>query len=113
MIRNALVIDDDADIQLLSTMLLQKHGYNVATAGGLGELARQPTLLNTELILLDLGLGECPGLDIFDYLHDLRLNAAIIGTSGCSKEAAAHTIESGNQKGLCMLGFLPKTKLLI
>ncbi|MDR5873355.1 EAL domain-containing response regulator [Vreelandella gomseomensis] len=112
MIRNALVIDDDADIQLLGTMLLQKLGYNVATAGCLGELARQPSLLNTELILLDLGLGEFTGLDIIDYLHDLRLNAAIIVTSGCSEEAAAHTIESGNQKGLCMLGFLPKTKLM-
>lgn len=112
MIPNALIIDDDLDIQLLGKMLLQQHGYDVVTAGSLGELARQPSLLNTELILLDLGLGEFTGLDIIDYLYDLRLNASIILTSSCSEEAAAHTIKTGNQKGLRMLGFLPKAKFM-
>ncbi|HBM30167.1 MAG TPA: phytochrome-like protein cph2, partial [Halomonas sp.] len=37
---SALVIDDDVDIQLLGKMLLSRHGFDVATAGCLGELAR-------------------------------------------------------------------------
>ena len=52
MLSNALVIDDDLDVQLLGKMLLNQHGYEAVTAGSLGELARQPSLLNAELILL-------------------------------------------------------------
>ncbi|WP_083001620.1 EAL domain-containing protein [Halomonas sp. GT] len=109
---SALVIDDDSDVQLLGKMLLCKHGYNVVTAGSLGELARQPALLEAELIVLDFGLGEFTGLDILDYLYDLRLNAAILLLSSCSEETAAYAIAAGKARGLRMLGFLPKSQLL-
>lgn len=112
MLSNALVIDDDPDVQLLSKMLLTQHDYDVVTVGSLGELARRPALLNTELILLDLGLGEFTGLDILDYLYDLRLKASILLISSCSEETAALAIAAGKAKGFHMLGFLPKTKLL-
>ncbi|MBT2800889.1 phytochrome-like protein cph2, partial [Halomonas sp. ISL-56] len=75
MLSNALIIDDDLDVQLLGKTLLSQHGYEVLTAGSLGELVRQPALLNAELILLDFGLGEFTGLDILDYLYDLRIKA--------------------------------------
>lgn len=112
MLTNALIIDDDLDVQLLGKMLLSQHGYDVETAGCLGELARQPSLLNAELILLDLNLGNFTGLDILDYLYDLRLNASILLISSCSKETAAYAIDAGKAKGLRMLGFLPKSNLL-
>lgn len=112
MLSNALIIDDDLDVQLLGKMLLRQRGYNVQTASSFGELARQPSLLNTELILLDLGLGEFTGLDILDYLDDLRLNASILLISSCSKETAADVIAIGEAKGLRMLGFIPKNRLL-
>ncbi|PRY65308.1 EAL domain-containing protein (putative c-di-GMP-specific phosphodiesterase class I) [Vreelandella songnenensis] len=112
MLSNALVIDDDPDIQRLGELLLIKHGFSVAKAGSLGELARQPALLNAELILLDIGLGEFTALDILDYLHDLRLKASILFISSCSKETAAAVIASGKAKGFHVLGFLPKSKLI-
>jgi EAL domain-containing protein (putative c-di-GMP-specific phosphodiesterase class I) len=109
---NALIIDDDLDVQLLGNMLLGQHGYAVVTASSFGELARQPELLKVELILLDIGLGEFSGLDVLDYLYDLRLNASVLLISSCSKETAAYAIEAGREKGLSMLGFLPKANLL-
>lgn len=109
---SALVIDDDVDIQLLGKMLLSRHGFEVVTAGGLGQLARNPALLNVNLIVLDFGLGEFTGLDILDYLYDLRLSASILLLSSCSGETAAHAIAEGKAKGLKMLGFLPKAKLM-
>ncbi|GEN29408.1 diguanylate phosphodiesterase [Halovibrio variabilis] len=109
---NALIIDDDRDAQLLGKMLLSQHGYEVAAAGSFGELARQPGLLNADLILLDFRLGEFTGLDILDYLYDLRLNTPILLVSSCSKTTAARAIQVGKAKGLRMLGFLPKTTLL-
>ena len=109
---SALVIDDDVDIQLLGKMLLSRHGFEVVTAGSLGELARNPALLNVNLIVLDFGLGDFTGLDILDYLYDLRLSASILLLSSCSAETAAHALSEGKAKGLKMLGFLPKAKLL-
>ncbi len=112
MLSNALVIDDDLDVQLLGKMLLNQHGYEAVTAGSLGELARQPSLLNAELILLDLGLGEFTGLDILDYLYDLRLKASILIISSCTQETADIALSAGKAMGFHMLGFLPKSKLL-
>lgn len=112
MLSDALIIDDDCNVQLLGKMLLRQHGYQVVTASSFGELVRQPDLLNVELILLDIGLGEFTGLDILEYLYDLRLNASILLISSCTKETAAHAIAAGEAKGLKMLGFLSKSKLL-
>lgn len=112
MLSTALVIDDDLDVQLLCKILLSQQGYNVVTAGGLGELARQPTLLNAGLILLDLGLGEFTGLDILDYLYDLRLKASILIISSCTQETAEIAISAGKKMGFHMLGFLPKAKVI-
>lgn len=109
---SALVIDDDVDIQLLGKMLLSRHGFEVATAGCLGELARKPALLNTNLIVLDFGLGDFTGLDILDYLYDLKINAPILLLSSCNNETAAHAIAKGTSKSLKMLGFLPKARLM-
>lgn len=112
MLSDALIIDDDCNVQLLGRMLLRQHGYQVVTASSFGELVRQPDLLNVELILLDLGLGEFTSLDILEYLYDLRLNASILLISSCTEETAAHALAAGEAKGLKMLGFLPKSKLL-
>ena len=112
MLSNALVIDDDLDVQLLGKTLLTQQGYDVVTAGSLGELARKPALLNAELILLDLGLGEFTGLDILDYLYDLRLKASILIISSCSQETADIALSAGKVLGFHMLGFLPKAKIL-
>lgn len=112
MLSNALIIDDDLDVQLLGKMLLRQQGYEVVTAGSLAELARQPALLNAELILLDYGLGEFTGLDILDYLYDLHLTASILLISSGSEETAASAIAAGKAMGFHMLGFLPKAKLL-
>ncbi|EHJ93361.1 EAL domain-containing response regulator [Vreelandella boliviensis] len=112
MLSDALIIDDDCNVQLLGKMLLRQHGYQVVTASSFGELVRQPDLLNVELILLDIGLGEFTSLDILEYLYDLRLNASIILISSCTEETAAHAIAEGEAKGLKMLGFLSKSKLL-
>lgn len=111
MLSNALIIDDDPDVRLLGKTLLSQHGYEVLTAGSLGELVRQPALLNAELILLDFGLGEFTGLDILDYLYDLRIKASILFISSCSQETAALAITAGKTMGFHMLGFLAKDKL--
>lgn len=112
MLTKALIIDDDVEIQQLGKALLSQNGYEVVTAGSLGELARQPALLNAELILLDLGLAEFTGLDILEYLYDLRLKASILIISSCTQATADIALSAGKAMGFHMLGFLPKARLL-
>ena len=109
---NALIIDDDPSIQLMGKMLLRQHGYEVVTASSFGELVPRPDILNVKLILLDFGLGEFTGLDILDYLSDLRLKVSILLISSRSQKSAETVIKVGKTKGFHMLGFLPKVRLL-
>ncbi|GAB2793279.1 EAL domain-containing response regulator [Halomonas shantousis] len=111
MTQRALIIDDDNEIQTLGQLLLGRCGYTVTTASGLGELARQPALLDTDLILLDFDLGEFTGLHVIEYLDDLRLDAAILLVSGCGETTANEVVRFGRTSGLRMLGFLPKAAL--
>ncbi|MCG7599377.1 EAL domain-containing response regulator [Halomonas sp. McH1-25] len=110
--QRALIVDDDVEIQLLGQHLLRRRGFEVITVGGLDELARQPDLLDVDLILLDFGLGEFTGLDILQYLRDLRLNAAVVLLSGCNDETAKTVLDTGKSQGMHMLGFIPKGQLL-
>ncbi|MCE3025552.1 EAL domain-containing protein [Salinicola sp. DM10] len=108
----ALVVDDDADIRSLCEQLLVQRGYCVDTATGLEELARSPHRLQVDLILLDFSLGEFTGLDILEYLFDLKIGASILVISGCHQDIATRIIRYGKQRGLDMLGFLHKSKLI-
>ncbi|WP_232825266.1 EAL domain-containing response regulator [Salinicola sp. RZ23] len=112
MSRLALIVDDDPDIRDLCEHLLLQRGYGVDTAEGLEELARSPHRLQVDLILLDFSLGEFTGFDILEYLFDLKIDASILVLSECSHDVADRIIRYGNQRGLGMLGFLHKSKLI-
>lgn len=110
--RRALVIDDDDEIRTLAAHLLSQRDYQVDAVGGLDELARGPERMAVDLILLDFALGEFDGFDVLQYLHDLRLDASIVLLSACADDIADRVIQAGRKKGLGMLGFLPKRRLL-
>ncbi|SHF71607.1 EAL domain, c-di-GMP-specific phosphodiesterase class I (or its enzymatically inactive variant) [Modicisalibacter ilicicola DSM 19980] len=112
MAQRALIVDDDIEIQVLGRQLLTRRGYDVVTANGLGELVCQPELLAAELILLDFDLGEFTGLDVMQYLSDLKLNAAIVLLSTCDASTAKRILDAGASSGLRMLGFLSKSRFL-
>jgi EAL domain-containing protein (putative c-di-GMP-specific phosphodiesterase class I) len=111
-IKRAVIVDDDIEIQMVSSHLLKKREYEVATASGLGDLVCHPELLEADLMLLDYDLGDFNGLDVIDYLSNLRLDMTIILISSCDPEMASHILKEGARKRLNILGFLPKSKLL-
>jgi two-component system, cell cycle response regulator DivK len=72
--RRILLIEDNEQNRYLATFLLEKHGYEVATAvsGPLGiELADK---IRLDLILLDIQL---PGMDGYAVARALRNNPAL------------------------------------
>ncbi len=108
----ALIIEGDLETQSLARHLLTRRGYDVSTASGLSDLACQPDLLKAELILMDLALGEFTGLDVIQFLNDLRLNAAIVLLSECDEMTTQHVLDMGRACGLRMLGHRSRATLI-
>ncbi|MBJ7484691.1 response regulator [Brevundimonas sp.] len=67
-----LVVDDDPFIQQLAQAILSPRGHNVVVAGtgaeALARLAQAPP----DLVLLDLGLPDVPGLEVLRHLRAAR-----------------------------------------
>ncbi|MFC0268209.1 EAL domain-containing response regulator [Kushneria aurantia] len=106
-----LIVENDLELRALSETLLTRHGFEPLTASGLQTLARQPELLKSDVILLDFDLGEFSGLDVMEYLDDLRINAAIILISASDQPGAEALLDAGREHGLRMLGFLPRAQM--
>ena len=109
---SALIVDDDVEIRMLGELLMRQQVFEACSVSGLEALAGQPELLRSDVILLDFALGAFTGLDVMEFLHDLRFNAAIILVSGCDRSTAEKALEAGRDHGLRMLGFLPKSQLI-
>lgn len=88
---DVLVIDDEPQIRRLLRMILEETGYAVREAesgqAGLDQALRQ----NPDVIILDLGLPDRPGLDVLKHLREWNavpvLILSVFGQEG-SKIAA-------------------------
>jgi DNA-binding response OmpR family regulator len=67
--RAILVVDDDLAILETTSMALTDEGYDVALAGNGAEAIQRLESRPFDLVVLDLGLPDRPGLDL---LRDIR-----------------------------------------
>jgi DNA-binding response OmpR family regulator len=85
--KNVLVVDDEQFILKMSKDLLEKHGYNVATASntiGAGYLLGS---FNPDLVLLDIMLpGSLSGDQACETLRNLQPDIKIVFYSGIDQE---------------------------
>jgi two-component system, NtrC family, nitrogen regulation response regulator NtrX len=72
--RKILVVDDEQDVRLYLSILLEDHGFTVVTAeNGIEALQLAPVEL-PDLITLDITMPEQSGIKTYRYLkNDLRL----------------------------------------
>jgi DNA-binding NtrC family response regulator len=87
-----VVIDDERPVLLTLEALLKRHGYSVQMAGtahaGLGLVEKfQP-----ELILLDLGLPDAPGLETLGKIKQLHPQVVVIIIT--AQDSLSNAIES-------------------
>jgi CheY-like chemotaxis protein len=59
-----LVVEDSDAIRAAFTLLLEESGYAVAAAATGAEAVRLAEARTPDLVLLDLGLPDMPGLDV-------------------------------------------------
>src|SRR5580700_8742982 len=93
-----LVVDDEAEIREGLELLLDSEGYQVFTAGtgeaGLARLEEQPF----DLLLLDVSLPGCSGLDLLPEIRrrDPNLSVVLITAYG-SVDMARTAFKNGAQ----------------
>jgi two-component system NtrC family response regulator len=77
-----LVVEDDAVIRDLLTMILQQRGYSVRVAVGGNEARRLIATERPALILSDLRMPEGDGWALLDYCHRNVPDVPVILISG-------------------------------
>ena len=84
-----LVVEDDVGVATLERRQLQRAGYDVEiaiTADEAAEIVRQGT---TNLIVLDLRLGDTSGLDLYEQLKNEGWHLPAILVTGFADQAVA------------------------
>lgn len=84
-----LVIDDDPVFCQLVSRGLEKHGYQVASAGSSAQALQQAQQDRPDHILLDLRLAADSGLQLIEPLLKLNANSNIIVLTGYASLATA------------------------
>ena len=77
-----LVVEDEAVIRDLLTMILEQRGYGVRLAAGGNEARRQIAAERPALVLSDLRMPEGDGWALLDYCHRNVPDVPVILISG-------------------------------
>ena len=88
----ALLIEDNAeDVRLITELLADAEGFTtqLETTDRLPAALERLSRSGIDLVLLDLGLPDCQGLDTFDRLHAQAPNVPVIVLTGLEDEALA------------------------
>jgi two-component system CheB/CheR fusion protein len=84
-----LVVEDDAGVAMLERRQLQRAGYQVEVAGTWDEAVRIVRQGVTNLMILDLQLGDVSGLDLHEQLRDEGWNIPAILVTGFADQSVA------------------------
>ncbi len=66
-----LIVEDDKTISMGLDYFLRQEGYNVLLADSFGE-TKKLINKNIDLVLLDLGLPDASGFDVFKYIKEIK-----------------------------------------
>ncbi len=91
-----LLVDDEPSILNSLRILLEGYGFQVTTAATGNEALDRLNSCHFHLVLLDLGLPDCSGLDIIDTIRMSNFAPKIIVVSGQADiDLAVRTIKRG------------------
>jgi two-component system, NtrC family, nitrogen regulation response regulator NtrX len=103
-----LVIDDEKSIRDIVGSCLRQHGYSVEMAGSAEEAIRVCSEQSIKLIILDVVLPDCDGLELLTVLKRKHPQVPIIIATG--NEPTNSLINTAKERGAS--GFASKTALL-
>ncbi len=72
-----VIVDDDENILKVTKIILEKSGYKVKTFSNSPEALEHVAVHIPDLVLLDLGLPDMDGFEIFEKLSSEKSTASI------------------------------------
>jgi PAS domain S-box-containing protein len=81
-IKRVLIVDDDDSVALGLTMTLELEGFSVSTVGTAAAVIPEIEQFRPDLVLLDCGLPDGSGLNVFQDLSRLWPNLPVIFSTG-------------------------------
>jgi two-component system KDP operon response regulator KdpE len=90
-----LIIDDEVQIRRLLEITLSANGYKIAEASTGNEGLTMAATGQPVLIILDLGLPDCDGLEVLKKLREWYLKAIIILSVRSSEEDIIKALDNG------------------
>lgn len=87
----ALVVEDEAALQLLYGRVLEKTGFNVLTANDGNEAISILHEQEPDLLLLDIRMPKASGLTVIDYVRNANFVRMHIVVATATKEFERYT----------------------
>jgi len=103
-----LIIDDDDDLLVACREIAQRTGYDVAATSEPGEFWSAVETWSPTLILVDLRMPKCDGIEILRGLSERRACAPVVLWSGTDGALLENAVRIGTERGLAMSEPLPK-----
>lgn len=98
---SVLLVDDDEQVRAVLQRAFERAGYDVLTAGNGTDALATYTRDAADLVVLDLGLPDIPGLEVLARLRTVEPNAAVIVLTGYTDlETAVSAMRAGAENFL-------------
>lgn len=103
-----LAIDDEPAINHAVRKAVESSNHEVIATAELAEFKRAIETWHPGLVIMDLKMPGCDGVELLQYLADVRCAAPIYISSGLDDETVDAVIRIGSARGLKMAGKLAK-----
>ncbi|TDK55365.1 response regulator [Bacillus salipaludis] len=90
-----LVIDDEPQIQKLLRVTLQAQGFEIVAASSGEEGILKTTIVRPDLIVLDLGLPDIPGMEVLHRIREWTQIPIVVLTAKDREEDKITALDSG------------------
>jgi DNA-binding response OmpR family regulator len=94
-----LIIDDDADVLTTLALLLEEVGYETHVARDGVNGMRIFDELRPDIVLTDIVMPDCDGIEIIRQIRALDVNARIIAMSGRSLIGNSYYLPAAKELG--------------
>lgn len=98
--KKLLVVDDEPAFCRYVQEVAEKLGYSVVTAGSVSEFREAYATSRPSIVLLDIVMPECDGIELVRWLSDQQCEAKVIIVSGYNAHYAEMAMALGAARGL-------------
>jgi len=90
-----LLVEDEAQMRKLLRASLTAHGYRLVATATAADALKQATAYNPDLVILDLGLPDRPGMDVIRSLREWSVAPIIVISARGREQDKIEALDAG------------------